>query len=221
MCAWDIAIPDGSEAASQGDDRIRELKSDIQNALRGQDATGVEAIFPGSDLASPVYRYRGLKGLGSAQPPAGEYGLYANETKNTLQRDNGAAWVDIATLIPAGTVMVFYQAAAPVGWTQVVTQNDKALRVVSGAGGGSGGALAVSAGLTHSHTVNSHTHPITSQTSGGPSALTVGIQGGGSGQAGGNAHTHTTSGVTDAATPGTDAQSPALAYIDVLLASKD
>lgn len=42
-------------------------------------------------------------------------------------------------LYPAGTVKLFYQAAAPTGWTRVSTQNNKALRVVSGTGGGSGG----------------------------------------------------------------------------------
>jgi len=42
-------------------------------------------------------------------------------------------------LYPAGTVKVFYQAAAPTGWTRLSTQNNKALRVVSGTGGGSGG----------------------------------------------------------------------------------
>jgi hypothetical protein len=59
---------------------------------------------------------------------------------------NGAAtkgYVDSAASgaggFPSGTVMLFYQAAAPVGWTQVTTQNDKALRVVSGTGGVSGG----------------------------------------------------------------------------------
>jgi hypothetical protein len=36
--------------------------------------------------------------------------------------------------------MLFYQAAAPAGWIQDTTHNDKALRVVSGAGGGSGGS---------------------------------------------------------------------------------
>jgi len=44
-----------------------------------------------------------------------------------------------SSVIPVGTTMVFYQAAAPVGWTKVTTHNDKALRVVSGAGGGAGG----------------------------------------------------------------------------------
>jgi hypothetical protein len=46
------------------------------------------------------------------------------------------------TPIPAGTTMLFYQAAAPTGWTQVTTQNNKALRVVSGTGGGTGGTVA-------------------------------------------------------------------------------
>ncbi len=45
---------------------------------------------------------------------------------------------------PSGTVMLFYQASAPTGWTKVTTQNDKALRVVSGTGGVSGGTNAFS-----------------------------------------------------------------------------
>jgi hypothetical protein len=46
----------------------------------------------------------------------------------------------VPVIIPPGTVMAFWQASAPVGWTQVTTQNDKALRVVSGAGGVAGGS---------------------------------------------------------------------------------
>lgn len=46
--------------------------------------------------------------------------------------------------VPSGSVMLFYNASAPVGWTQNITQNDKALRVVSGSGGGSGGSVAFS-----------------------------------------------------------------------------
>ncbi|MHB8727576.1 MAG: hypothetical protein ACYC9K_00900 [Sulfuricaulis sp.] len=44
----------------------------------------------------------------------------------------------------SGTVMPFFQSAAPIGWTQILTQDDKAMRVVSGVGGGSGGAVAFS-----------------------------------------------------------------------------
>lgn len=46
--------------------------------------------------------------------------------------------------IPSGTTMIFWQAAAPVGWTQITTHNDKALRVVSGTGGVAGGTNAFS-----------------------------------------------------------------------------
>jgi hypothetical protein len=49
---------------------------------------------------------------------------------------------NITGIIPAGTSMLFYQAAAPVGWTKSTAQNNKALRVVSGSGGGSGGSQA-------------------------------------------------------------------------------
>lgn len=55
------------------------------------------------------------------------------------------AQLDAKAPMPSGTNCLFYQAAAPLGWTQVTTQNDKALRVVSGVGGGSGGSVAFSA----------------------------------------------------------------------------
>lgn len=42
-------------------------------------------------------------------------------------------------IVPQTSVSVFYQSAAPTGWAQSTAHNDKALRVVSGAGGGSGG----------------------------------------------------------------------------------
>lgn len=163
MGVWDIATPLGSESKSLGDDRIREMKTALQEALRGQAASGVEAVFPGASPSSaPVYRYRGLKDTTANRPTAGDGGMFIDTDRKVIQRDNGASWEDIATLIPSGTIMVFYQAAAPSGWTQVVTQNDKALRVVSAAGGGSGGAAAISTG--HSHTVNSHTHDLGNHT---------------------------------------------------------
>ena len=46
-----------------------------------------------------------------------------------------------AVTFPAGTVMLFIQAAAPTGWTKSTTHDNKALRIVSGSGGGSGGSL--------------------------------------------------------------------------------
>jgi len=104
----------------------------------------------------------------------------------------GLTWAEVPEgedFIPNGSVMVFFQANAPTGWTKVTTQNDKTLRVVSGTGGGTGGDWAMSAGETtsshgghvhagaaHSHNHNlsagahtlalneipSHSHPVTS-----------------------------------------------------------
>jgi len=162
---WDTTTPAGSDPVSQGDDRIRELKVALQAALQGQDTEGLEAIFPGSSPSSdPVFRYRGLKGTTAARPAFGQYGLYFNETLNSIQRDSGAAWVDVGTHIPAGTVMVFYQASAPTGWTAVAV-NDKFLRVVTagGTGGSTGGTVAASTSLAHTHTL-AHTHSETTHT---------------------------------------------------------
>ena len=70
---------------------------------------------------------------------------YVQSTAPTSPCD-GDVWYDTSGTaatggeFPSNTVLLFYQASAPTGWTQVTTQNDKALRVVSGTGGGSGGS---------------------------------------------------------------------------------
>lgn len=42
-------------------------------------------------------------------------------------------------IVPQSSVSIFFQAAAPTGWTKSTTHDDKTLRVVNGTGGGSGG----------------------------------------------------------------------------------
>lgn len=49
-----------------------------------------------------------------------------------------------AAELPTGTKIVFFQATCPTGWTQDATQNNKALRIVSGTGAGTGGTTAFS-----------------------------------------------------------------------------
>lgn len=150
--------------------------------------------------------------------------------------------------LPAGTVSIFYQAAAPTGWTQLTTQNDKALRVVSGSGGVSGGTHVLSTSLSHSHTVNSHTHdlsnhrhispvandgsnrPSTAFSSGWPepsssvassyvSATTSATTTGTNNFLKTSVPDNNTSGATS---PGTNTQfSGSLAYIDVIICSKN
>jgi len=64
-------------------------------------------------------------------------------------------------IFDAGTKMVFFQSSAPTGWVKETQHNDKALRVVSGSGGGYGGSTAFSSAFNHSHghnfSVNNHT----------------------------------------------------------------
>lgn len=54
----------------------------------------------------------------------------------------------------SGTVLIFPQASAPVGWTIDASVNDRFVRISNSAGGGTGGSWA---NFNHSHT-HSHTH---------------------------------------------------------------
>lgn len=161
MTNWAPTTPLDTDFISLGDDNIREMKAALEDALQCGAAEGTESVFPGSaPSTAPIFRYRGLKGTTGARPTAGQYGLYFDSTRNALQRDSGTAWEDVGTMIPATTVMVFYQAAAPTGWTKSTANNDKALRVVSGDGGGSGGTHGISTppSIAHTHTLSDHTH---------------------------------------------------------------
>lgn len=62
-----------------------------------------------------------------------------------------SAQMNDAVYLPSGTKMIFFQASAPTGWSQDTSNNDKALRVVSTSGGGTGGTTGFK-NLTHSHT---------------------------------------------------------------------
>jgi hypothetical protein len=61
------------------------------------------------------------------------------------------------TSFPSGTVMSFFQSAAPTGWTQNVTYNDAVLRVVNGTGGGaktSGTGLSATTASVQTHAIS-------------------------------------------------------------------
>jgi len=65
--------------------------------------------------------------------------------------------------IPSGSRMLFYQASAPSGWSQITSVNDRVIRVVSTSGGGTGGSWTISglSVLDHVLTVNEmpgHSH---------------------------------------------------------------
>jgi hypothetical protein len=144
------------------------------------------------------------------------------------------------TVIPAGTAMLFYQAAAPTGWTQYTGVNDRALRVVSGSGGGSGGTTAYSTYFNGSFSVGStaiteaqmpsHTHGVTDPghahtIPAGGNSTTGGGQGTGSGPIQFNPSTSTVgTGITINATgssAGHDHTIPSLQYADVIICTKN
>ena len=59
----------------------------------------------------------------------------------TFNGNNNTASIGTSRVValPAGSSTVWYQAAAPTGWTKVTTHHDKSLRIVNTTGGGSGG----------------------------------------------------------------------------------
>jgi hypothetical protein len=167
--------------------------------------------------------------------------VFGTVTTVTVSLDSGALDSGLSTValglltpvnpsytpIPIGTVMSFFQAAAPVGWTQVTTHNNKALRVVSGTGGGSGGTIPFStafagliAGVNSATTLTvaqipSHNHPGVNTPGGqnvaSASAPTLDFGNGTGYTGGGGSHNHTFTGTTNLA----------VQYIDMILASKN
>lgn len=145
---------------------------------------------------------------------------------------------NLTAVFAPGTVTVFYQAAAPTGWTKQTTHNDKALRVVSGTGGGNGGSTGISSGITlaHTHTVSGHTHSISTAgahdhggATGANSATALAQPGASTIASDGHTHSissaggHDHGGATGSASPATDSQltSITLSYIDVIVCAKD
>lgn len=118
------------------------------NFQPGTPATAQDQNTQDQDIAS---------GLSDCQTRAGLAAATGNWNQGGFKLTNmgvGSASADSVTfgqvygasgVIPTGTQMLFAQAAAPVGWTQVTTNDDTALRVVSGAGGTVHGTVGLSA----------------------------------------------------------------------------
>jgi len=218
MSQHDYVINNGSGAAVRGD---------INSALQALASTNAGA-------AEPVTTYA--------------YMLWADTATGLLKMRDGSntAWVSLGnytvpnlghltSYFAAGTKLVFYQAAPPTGWTKDTSNNDKALRVVSGSGGGSGGTDDLSAppSTAHTHDMSNHTHTVVDPTTGSHTLITsempahthsctygTGPTAGGGGEPAGNSatttgstgggggHTHPGGGTVTSATPSTNTSGP-------------
>lgn len=114
----------------------------------------------GASLVGP----QGPQGPQGVQGPQGPPGIQGPPgavpeapTDGQQYARQSAAWSPVATGFPSGTSMLFYQATAPVGWTKVTTQNDKTLRVVNGATGGSAGGTNPYSTVMAQSAVGNHT----------------------------------------------------------------
>jgi hypothetical protein len=186
--------------------------------LYGPKAAG--AWPAGTSLVGP----QGPQGIQGIQGPPGA--VPEAPTDGQVYGRSNSAWTPITGGgVGAGTVMLFYQAAAPTGWTKLTTQNDKALRVVSGAGGVSGGTNAFSTVMaqtvvgsdtpnitklaSHNHTDSGFTDFVFVATGGGGGyGPSTGLGSGPMAATGGSAsHNHTIQ--------------MSIQYIDLILASKN
>lgn len=144
MSKWDKTEPNGRELINNGANRIRELKDALETAYGEEhDFTLGYHVFPyGNTVTGYEGRWR------------------YNNTLKRIERYTGGAWGPITLavdIIPSGTKTIFFQAAAPTGWTQDTTFGDDELLRVVGAGsissGGSWGPSLVSYDSTHTHTI--------------------------------------------------------------------
>jgi len=156
----------------------------------------------------------GLPQLASATDPS---------SANDLARKGYVDSVFGGSYFPAGTKLLFPQAAAPAGWTKDVVHDDKMIRVVTGSGGGTGGSWTISGISVQGHVltlseVPSHAHQYTkgiltavAGTPGGYQALKDTELANTDSKGGDNAHTH---GLTVGS-----AWRPA--YVDCIIATKN
>lgn len=145
----------------------------------------------------------------------------ANQVLATAGPGANPAWTPRTAEFPSGTIMLFRQTAAPIGWTKQVAINDYGLRVTSGTVGTTTGTafstvfaqtvvgdttLSVAQIPSHNHTVSGSTSTTQAVAAAGHAFADVAV--GNTGSVGGStAHAHSVN--------------LSMAYIDVIIASKD
>ena len=133
--------PLSGDATSQGDNHLRLIKSVLKAQFPGIDGDGFKIPIVATEAEINFLD-----------------GLTENVQAALTSIRASASAAQSALYAPAGTTMMFFQAAAPTGWVQVTTYHDYMLRVVNTAGGGFGGSASpIDFNITHTHTTGSHT----------------------------------------------------------------
>jgi hypothetical protein len=158
ISSLDSSWPLGGDPANQGDDHLRLIKAVLKAQFPGAGAAGFNTPINATEA-----ELNALVGYNTAS---------SIETRFTTLEASVTA-LQAALNAPAGTKMLFPQAAAPTGWTQDVSLNDYMLRVVNTAGAGTGGSDSpILNSKVASHT---HTFSATTGTGGGSHSHTVSI----------------------------------------------
>jgi hypothetical protein len=127
------------------------------------------------------------------------------------------------TAFASGTVMLFVQTAAPTGWTKSVANNDKALRVVSGAAS-TGGSVAFTTAFASGLSSSGYTLATADIPSHNHSFVQYQATGGGNSSAAAAAVNSVTTTVNSTGGGGSHAHtlpSFAVSYVDTIIATKD
>jgi hypothetical protein len=210
-------------------------------SLSAMNGMSLRVKFHTASGAAPTLNVDGLgaKAISSVAGTAIATGLIVSGAVHDLVYDNSNnCWLLVAGKgeFPSGTIMLFKQTAAPTGWTKLTSDNDAALRVVSGtpSTGGTAGFTTAFAARTilkanlpsYDLTVTDpgHTHPLTNNPMngngiGGSFTLTQG------GALAVNntavAATPNTTGITVSSGGSGTAMDFAVKYVDVIEAQKD
>lgn len=137
ISSLDLLWPLSSDLVLSGDDHLRLIKAVLKAQFPGVGGDGFAIAITATEA---------------------EINYLSGVTSN-IQTQIDAITASTALVAPAGTALVFYQAAPPTGWTQQVANNDAMLRVVSSAGAGTGGTDSpiTFTVADHLHTTAAHT----------------------------------------------------------------
>jgi len=225
---WNAAYeaqPSDTENISLGASRIRNIKTDIQErgevdhswAGNADDGKHKQITFGPIPLTANPANLANHGFLYTKDVSAKAELHWIDEDGNVVVFTNAG---NLASAFPAGTKLLFVQTSAPTGWTKDTDQNNKALRIVSGAAGAAGSTpfttVFGSGKITGSHALSTsqipaHTHTSAVFPSGRTVAIGPGATSSDSGSTGptggGGGHTHTLS--------------LNIQYVDVIKATKD